>query len=109
MEWLGLLALGLMLCYSSYPGRVKRLEAAMKKLDRRQKGGSDMSKLIGELVGKSCKIRAEDMIEALNCRVLDADDEWLRISYTDKKQRRITKLLRIDRINEVEELQDTDI
>lgn len=109
MEWPGLLALGLMLCYSSYPGRVKRLEAAMKKLDRRQKGGSDMSKLIGELVGKSCKIRAEDMLETLNCRVLDADDEWLRISYTDKKQRRITKLLRIDRINEVEELQDTDI
>ena len=34
MEWIGLVALALVLCYASYPGRVKRLEATIKKVER---------------------------------------------------------------------------
>ena len=36
------------------------------------------------------------------CHVLDADDEWIKVSFTDKKKNQITKLLRIENISEVE-------
>ena len=49
MEWIGLVALALVLGYASYPGRVKRLEATIKKVERQQKGENVMSKLISEV------------------------------------------------------------
>ena len=33
---------------------------------------------------------------------LDADDEWMKICYTDKKNKQVTKLLRIEAIDEIE-------
>lgn len=38
----------------------------------------------------------------LSCTILDADDEWMKISYIDKKDKQITKLLRIEAIDEIE-------
>ena len=38
----------------------------------------------------------------LSCMILDADDEWMKISYIDKKDKQITKLLRIEAIDEIE-------
>ena len=35
MEWIGLVCLGLILCYSGYPGRVKTLESKVKKLEKK--------------------------------------------------------------------------
>lgn len=37
MEWIGWVALVIILCYSSYPGRVRRLETTMKKVERQQR------------------------------------------------------------------------
>ena len=34
MEWFGIVALLLMLCYSAYPGKVKRLETKVKRLEK---------------------------------------------------------------------------
>ena len=107
MEWIGLVALALVLCYASYPGRVKRLEATMKKIERQQKGENVMSKLISELILKECKIKTEDALQLVGstellCHVLDADDEWIKVSFTDKKKNQITKLLRIENISEIE-------
>lgn len=111
MEWMGLVALGLVLCYSEYPGKVKRLEATVKRLERKQRGENAMSKVIEELVGKDCKIKTENALqlvgsEELLCHVLDADDEWIKVSYVDKKKNQITKLLRIEYIEEVEEIEE---
>ena len=107
MEWIGLVALALILCYSSYPGRVRRLEATMKKVERQQRGENVMSKLISDLAQKECKIKTDDALQLVGstellCHVLDADDEWIKVSFTDKKKNQITKLLRIENINEVE-------
>ena len=33
MEWVGFIALMILICYSSYPDKVKRLEAKVKKLE----------------------------------------------------------------------------
>lgn len=107
MEWLGVAALVLMLCYSSYPGKVKRLEATIKRLERKQKGEYTMSKLISELANKECRITSDAALQLvgnneLNCLVLDSDDEWIKIRFTDKKNNEITKLLRIENIDEIE-------
>ena len=52
MEWFGIVALLLLLCYSAYPGKVKRLEMKVKRLEKKQRGVAYMSKLINDLVGK---------------------------------------------------------
>ena len=110
MELFGVVAFILILCYSSYIRKVNRLEAAVKKLERKQRGESDMSKLINELVNKECKIKSDDALQLvggteLQCLVLDTDDEWIKIRFTDKKNNQITKLLRIEKIDGVEVLE----
>lgn len=107
MEYIGFIALAILLCYSSYPGRVKRLETAVKRLERKQRGENDMAKLINELVNTECKIKSDDVLQlaggtSLKCFVLDTDDEWVKIRFTDKKNNQITKLLRIENIDEIE-------
>ena len=34
-----------------------------------------------------------------------ADDEWIKVQFTDKKKKQVTKLLRIEHIDEVEILE----
>lgn len=107
MEYFGVLAFIMILFYSSYPGKVKKLESKVKLLSKKQKGESYMSKLIGELVGKECIIKSDAGLELIGsnfikCRVLDVDDEWLKICFIDKKKKEVTKLLRIESIDEVE-------
>ena len=107
MEWIGFIALAVLLCYSSYPGKVKRLEAEVKRLERKQRGENNMSKLINELINMECKIKSDDALQLvgsreMKCLVLDTDDEWMKVRFTDKKNNQITKLLRIENIDEIE-------
>ena len=108
MEWFGIVALLLLLCYSAYPGKVKRLETKVKRLEKKQRGMAYMSKLINDLVGKQCIIRSEFIFSfagktELSCKIIDADDEWIKICYTEKKDRQIVKLMRIENIESIEE------
>lgn len=107
MEYFGVFAFILVLCYSSYPQKLKHLEATVKKLEKKQKGENGMSKLINELTGKECKIKSDEAFalvgkEELSCLVMDSDDEWIKIRFTDKKNNTIIKLLRIENIDEIE-------
>ena len=106
MEWLGLVALMLLLLHAAYPGRVRRLEAQVRRLQRAQQGEADMARLIQELVGRACELSVEDAYQltgrpTLACTVLDADDEWVNVRYADRKGRTAVKLLRIEKIGEV--------
>lgn len=108
MEWFGIMALIIILCYSSYPNKVKRIEAKVKRLERKNKGENTMSKLISELVNKKCKIISDDALAIvgsteLKCMVLDTDDEWIKVQFTDKKKNnKVIKLLRIENIDGIE-------
>lgn len=108
MEWFGIIALIIILCYSSYPNKVKHIEAKVKRLERKNKGENSMSKLISELVDKKCKIKSDDALDLvgsteLKCMVLDTDDEWIKVKFTDKKKNnQVIKLLRIENIDEIE-------
>lgn len=117
MEWLGVIAFIMIMCYSSYPDKVKKLEANMKKIEKREKrelGGNGMSKLISELINKECKIKIDEAMfwignNEVTCLVLDVDDEWVKIRYTDKKGKQIVKIVRIESIDEVELLEEQTV
>ena len=103
MEFFGVIAFVLVLSYSGYASRVRRLESAVKKLKHNQKGEGEMSKLINSLVGQECKLTlADDFSSALTCRVEEADEDWLRVLCTDKKGRSTAKLIRIENVKGVE-------
>lgn len=105
MEWMGLLSFIIICCCYSYLGRIKRLERKVKRLEKKDKGENDMSKLIIGLVGETCKIKLEDDIfdecGKNTYEVLDADEEWIKVKEHGKKEEKI-KLIRIDQIEKIE-------
>lgn len=111
MEYIGFLALLVLICYMDYPARVRRLESKVKKLNRKSEGVSSMSKLISELVNKNCKITVNDIglqlvgRSQIECFVLSVDDDWIKIKYTDKKNVEYVKMLRIEDISGIEILE----
>ncbi len=118
MEYFGVFAFIMVLAYSSLPGNVKRLEAKVKKLQKNytnnQKGENVMSKLINDLVGKRCIIKSDAGLELLanneiECKILESDEDWLKIEYTEKKGNVVTMLLRIDDIERVEILNEETV
>lgn len=109
MEWLGGIALAIVLCCTPYFSKVNRLDTAIKRLERKNRGENNMSKLINDLVNKECKIRSDEALRLVGstellCLILDTDDEWIKIQFKDKKKNQITKLLRIENIDEIEVL-----
>lgn len=93
--------------YSSYLGKIKKLESKVKKLERNQRGGCEMSNIITSLIGKQCKIKMDEGMlfssnGETNFSVLDVDDEWIKLSYLDKKQGKKIKVIRIDSISNIE-------
>lgn len=79
--------------YSSYPGKIRKLEHKIKKLERIQKG--------------NCKIRTNevffmDINGESKFSILEADDEWIKLSYLDKKHVTKIKVIRIDSISNIE-------
>lgn len=106
MEWMGWFSFIILLCYSSYPGRVKKLEKEVKKFKRNEKGEYSMSSIISKLVGEKCKIKTTEALSLgsleCDCTVLEADEEWIKISYSDKKCNSKIKILRIEVIDNIE-------
>ena len=102
MEYLGVLAFVIVLCYMSYPDKVKKLERKVKKLEKERCRESIMSKLIEELVGRDCKISSEKGINFVGKTEFDCDEEWLKISLKDKKNQEIVKMIRVEDVDEIE-------
>ncbi|MGX4599501.1 hypothetical protein [Faecalimicrobium sp. JNUCC 81] len=107
MEWMILICFICIMFYSSYPGKIKKLENKVKKLERNQKGDCEMSNIINSLIGKKCKIKTEDGLlfggnGEVNFLILEADDEWIKLSYIDKKHGTKIRVIRIDSISNIE-------
>lgn len=83
-------------------GRVRRLEQKLRRVERKQKGGNEMSALFQQLEGSRCRLRQTNGVQLPGeCRILAADEEWVKISITDKKGQETVKLLRMEDIAEV--------
>lgn len=66
-----------------------------------------MSDIITSLIGKQCKIKTDEgMLFSSNGEshfsVLDSDNEWLKLSYIDKKHGKKIRVIRIDSISSIE-------
>lgn len=120
MEWLGVFAFVLIMCYSGYPSRLvkaeknlKNAEKKIKNLERKLTGGNDMSDMIKALKGQKCKLTFTEYLgdgtleKVRECNVVDADDEWMKISYKkenkkNKEEKIITQIIRIENIDSIE-------
>ena len=112
MEWMALcIAIYLWAKLSELEKKVKKYEKMLKvqKLKKVKKGEMDMSKIIGELVGKKCKLKIirdvylEDY-DKLECDILEVDEEWIKFTYTNKKKEVKTRIIRIDAVEHVDVL-----
>ncbi|CEN26436.1 Uncharacterised protein [[Clostridium] sordellii] len=107
LEWMILICFIYIIYYSSYPGKIKRLESKVKKFERNQRGVCEMSDIIASLIGKQCKIKTDEGTlfssnGETNFSVLDADDEWIKLSYINKKHGEKIRVIRIDSISSIE-------
>lgn len=60
-----------------------------------------MSQFLKEMIGKKPTIMSES-IGTNNWLVVDLDEEWVKLSMTDKKGQTKTKLIRIEDIRSIE-------
>lgn len=77
MEWWGWISF-IIISYSGYPNRVRKLERQFKKLHRKLKGEKSMSKLLISLINQECMLKSEDGIwfngnADLKCKILEVD------------------------------------
>ena len=87
--------------YIYHSQKVKKLENKIKKLERKEKGNIEMSRLLQEMIGKKPIITGV-YIGPDNWEVVDVDEEWVKLRSVDKKGKEKFKLQRIEDIQTVE-------
>lgn len=81
---------------------IERLKSRLRKLEIKISRGNDgMSNIIKDLVGQDCVITFSDGFPSEKCRIVDVDDEWLKVIIYGKKKD-ATKIIRIETIDNIE-------
>ena len=65
-----------------------------------------MSSMLMELVGHKCLLKTEDEEylagdPELPCRVTGADEEWIRVSFSDADGGRLSRMVRVDTLADI--------
>lgn len=110
MQYFGFVAFIIIIFYSSYPEKIKKLENKIKKLERNLKGEMSMSKVLSDLINKKCVLISDEGLQIISkreieCTVVDVDDEWIKFTFTDKKGIVKTQILRIESIERVDSIE----
>lgn len=79
--------------------KIKALARKIRQLERKQNGGNNMSKMISSLVGYDCTLTIG--FSELKCRILEADEEWIKLLVYGKKGDK-TVIHRIEDIEKIE-------
>lgn len=81
------MSIGFDLVQDAEIAKLKKKVARLERIIQSEKGEkSYMSALIKDLIGKECNIISpENPIGGVDCHVLDADDEWVKILVRGKK------------------------
>ena len=87
--------------YLDHTQKVKKLENKIKKLERKEKGNIDMSRLLKELIGRTPVIVGQ-LFGTDNWEVVDVDEEWVKLRRVDKKGKEKFKLQRIEDIQTIQ-------
>ena len=87
--------------YLNHTQKVKKLENKIKRIEQKQKGNIEMSRILKELIGKTPTIVGQ-VFGTDNWEVVDVDEEWVKLHSVDKKGKEKFKLQRIEDIQTVE-------
>ena len=98
--WLSFIPL-LFLIYTGSEKKIKRLNKRIKGLEKQVKGNKDMSRLLEELKGQTVSIRLNGF--GSNWKIVDFDEDWVKLSRVIK-QHRVTKLVRIEDVELIQQL-----
>lgn len=64
-----------------------------------------MSKIITDLIGKTCKItKLDEMSFIEKTKILEVDEDWIKLEKTDKKNINSIEIIRIDDVKKIEEV-----
>ena len=98
--WLSFIPL-LFLIYTSSEKKIKRLNKRIKGLEKQLKGNQEMSRLLEELKGQTVSVRLNGF--GSNWKIVDFDEDWVKLSRVIK-QHRVTKLVRIEDVELIQQL-----
>ena len=98
--WLSFIPL-LFLIYTGSEKKIKRLNKRIKGLEKQLKGNKEMSRLLEELKGQTVSIRLNGF--GSNWKIVDFDEDWVKLSRVIK-QHRVTKLVRIEDVELIQQL-----
>ena len=87
--------------YLDHTQKVKKLENKIKKFERKEKGNTEMSRLLKEMIGRTPVIVGQ-LFGTDNWEVVDVDEEWVKLRHIDKNGKEKFKLQRIEDIQTVE-------
>ena len=87
--------------YLDQTQKVKKLENKIKRIEQKQKGNTDMSRLLKELIGRTPVIVGQ-LFGTDNWEVVDVDEEWVKLRRVDKKGKEKFKLQRIEDIQTIQ-------
>ena len=87
--------------YLDHIQKVKKLENKIKKFERKEKGNTEMSRLLKELIGRTPVIVGQ-LFGTDNWEVVDVDGEWVKLRRVDKKGKEKFKLQRIEDIQTIQ-------
>ena len=87
--------------YLDHTQKVKKLGNKIKKFERKEKGNTEMSRLLKEMIGRTPVIVGQ-LFGTDNWEVVDVDDEWVKLRRVDKKGKEKFKLQRIEDIQTIQ-------
>lgn len=99
--WLSFIPL-LFLIYTGSEKKIKRLNRRIRRLEKQLKGNQEMSRLLEELKGQTVSIRLNGF--GSNWEIVDCDEDWVKLSREGIKQHRVTKLVRIEDVELIQQL-----
>lgn len=87
--------------YLDHTQKVKKLENKIKKIEQKEKGNTEMSRLLKEMIGRTPVIVGQ-LFGTDNWEVVDFDEEWVKLRRVDKKGKEKFKLQRIEDIQTIQ-------
>ena len=87
--------------YLDHTQKVKKRENKIKKFERKEKGNTEMSRLLKEMIGRTPVIVGQ-LFGTDNWEVVDVDEEWVKLRRVDKKGKEKFKLQRIEDIQTIQ-------
>lgn len=111
MEFFGFFAFVMVIIHMGLPGEVTELKRRFKKIEaknktREPKEEKIMSNVLKSIIGKKCMIHEHDQVALNKSRIIEMDEEWVRVLEYDKKGNENHKIIRIDLIESISEIED---